>query len=69
MKLKLNSMNFTIEQLECILSEQKKIVVDRLLNCLSSYSNSDINKEEFTKIAMSARMPQDIEVLKKYYAK
>ncbi|QYS85426.1 hypothetical protein JJC03_09260 [Flavobacterium oreochromis] len=71
-------MNFTIEQLEYLFKQQKELVVDRLLNSTGSYNNKtdsgnyvplDINKEEFRKIAMSAKMPNDIEILKKYDAK
>jgi hypothetical protein len=69
-------MEFTLEQIESLLNQQKKIVIDALLNRTSSYNSlntegrmstiDNIDKEKFTKTGMETDFPKDILVLRKY---
>jgi len=71
-------MEISLEQLENLLNEQKKIVIERLLGSTSYYNSTNtpsassslpIDKEKFTETGISARMPRDIEILKNYNVK
>ena len=71
-------MEITIEQLERLLQEQKRITIEKLLGSTTYYNseNTDsvlkslpIDKEKFIELGMKARFPDDIETLKRYNIK
>lgn len=71
-------MEITIEQLEYLLREQKRITIEKLLGSTTYYNseNTDavlkslpIDKEKFTELGMKARFPDDIETLRRYNVK
>jgi len=71
-------MEISLEQIEWLLSEQKKLVIERLLNYKSSYNadstpsytvSLNIDKDKFTEIGMKADIPNDIKILKHYGVK
>ena len=68
-------LKVTVQQLENLLNEQKRLVVEKLLGQTGYYnSESDagnyrtlpIDKDKFTEVGLSARMPNDVDVLKRY---
>lgn len=68
-------LKVTVQQLEQLLNEQKRLVVEKLLGQPGYYnSESDagtirslpINKDKFTEVGMSAKLPNDVDVLKRY---
>lgn len=70
-----NKISLTIQQLEYMLNEQKKLVIDQLLGSSSYYNNKstdsisiplDINKDCFKEMAFKTKYPNDFEILKKY---
>jgi len=68
-------VSLTIEQLESLLYEQKLLVIEGLQG-RSGYCNSEttagqpipltIDKEKFKETGLAVRMPNDVNVLKKY---
>lgn len=68
-------MEFTIQQLEILLNDQKRIVIERLLNGTGYYNTEStagvyktlpIDKEKFTEQGLKASYPDEFNVLKKY---
>jgi hypothetical protein len=68
-------LKITIDQLENLLMEQKRIVVEKLLDRTGYYNTESdsgnyrtlpIDKEKFLEVGMSARLPDDINILKRY---
>lgn len=68
-------IKITLEQLECLLHEQKRLVIETLLHHTYCYNKEStesnlidipINKEKFNEIGMCASFPKDLLVLKKY---
>lgn len=71
-------MEISIEQLEYLLSEQKKLTIERLLSSTSYYNSENtigvskslpIDEEKFKELGMRARVPNDIEILRRYNIK
>lgn len=68
-------IKITIRDLEIMLDEQKKKVIDRLLNQTYSFNLEStestfkpllIDKEKFTEIGMKSAYPDDFNILKKH---
>ena len=68
-------MEITIEQIESLLREQKKLVIEKLLNSTSYYNSENtesslkslpIDKNKFTELGEKADYPKDIKILKSY---
>lgn len=71
-------MKISLEQLEDLLLEQKRNVINNLMNSTSYYndknSNGDtipivFNKEKFKEVGMAAELPKDFITLVKYNVK
>lgn len=73
-------MEITIEQLESLLNEQKRLVAEKLINSSTEWNaenipgrieslRSKINENSFMQIAKNASIPNDVIVLKKYNIK
>jgi len=71
-------MEISLEQIEALLNEQKKLVVERLLGSTSYYNSTNtesvssslpIDKEKFTELGLKASLPKDIQILKNYNIK
>lgn len=65
----------TIRQLEILLDEQKRLVIDCLAgqsanynteSTAGSYKSLPIDREKFKEAGMAARYPDDLRVLKQY---
>lgn len=71
-----NLMEISLEQLEQLLVEQKRLVIERLLTHTYVYNTNttdsesvplrDIDKIQFTKHGLGASFPNDFNILKKY---
>ncbi len=71
-------MEITLEQLEGLLNEQKKIVIENLLG-LTYYYNPEstessskslaIDREKFSELGMKSGFPKDVETLKRFNIK
>lgn len=69
-------MKITLGQLETLLIQQKKLVVERLLSSTSSYNTNNteghiftidnIDKQKFESVGMATKFPDDVNILKKY---
>lgn len=68
-------VNFTMEQVEELLREQKRLVIEKLLRHTAYYNpqstdsdlkTMDLKEDKFKEIGMAANLPQDIITLKKY---
>lgn len=73
-------MEITIEQLESLLNEQKRLVAERLINSSTEWNaentpghveslRSKINENSFMQIAQHTSLPNDLLILKKYNIK
>ena len=71
-------MEISIEQLEYLLREQKRLTIDQLLGSTTYYNSENtigvlkslpIDKDKFTELGMKAKLPNDIEILKRYNIK
>ena len=71
-------MEITIEQLERLLREQKRLTIENLLGSTSYYNSENtpsvlnslpIDKEKFTEVGMKTKFPHDVELLKYYNVK
>lgn len=68
-------LKLTIEDLERLLNEQKRIVIEKLSGHTYYYNNEStesvakdlpINKTKFSEVGMQAKFPSDFETLKRY---
>lgn len=68
-------MEISIEQIEWLLAEQRKNVIEKLLNSTSYYNSEStdshskaltIDKDKFREIGDRAELPKDIQILKNY---
>jgi hypothetical protein len=68
-------ISMTVRQLEILLDDQKRLVVEALRN--TSYYNTEntdshsktidnIDKEKFKELGMKARYPDELSIIKKY---
>ena len=65
----------TLDELEVLLIEQKRIVIEKLRGSTAYYNakstegqqwSLDIDEDKFKKVGMDARYPNDFQVLSKY---
>ena len=70
-----NKISITIYELEALLNEQKKIVIENLVSASSYYNSTNtsgsvsslpIDKEKFYSLGMKSRFPNEFNVLQKY---
>lgn len=68
-------MEISIEQIEYLLREQKKLVIERLLGSSSYYNSTNtastsssltIDEDRFRELGEKADLPKDIKILKSY---
>lgn len=63
----MKKIELTIEQLEELLREQRKLIAEHITRNLSVYSSLDnTTKEELKRECWNAPMPDDFRTLKKY---
>lgn len=71
----MSKITMDIQDLESLLNQQKRIVIERLLGSTSAYNpesndghskSMNIKKEVFEELGMTARYPQEFQTLKKY---
>lgn len=68
-------MEISLEQLELLLKEQKRLVIEKLSQHTYMYNTEStdshtkslpIDKEKFMEIGMKTELPRDIQILKNY---
>lgn len=68
-------LKITLHQLENLLNEQKRLVVEKLSGHTYSYNKESteghlkdlpIDKDKFSEIGMSSRFPEDFNTLRRY---
>lgn len=68
-------INLTIEELEFLLDEQRKLTIEKCMSNTSYYNAKstdgqsftlDIDADKFRKNGMETRYPEDFRILKKY---